>query len=76
VTERVGGQKEIIRFDFCAATTSRFYAAVALGIWCANWETGGAALNKRGHFAVLSSEERASEAVPELPRYDISWIVD
>jgi hypothetical protein len=59
---------------FCASTKSRYYAAVALGIWCANWETGAAALNKRGHFTILSSKERTSEAVPELPRYDISWI--
>jgi hypothetical protein len=65
----------LIRFDFCASTKSRYYAAVALGIWYANWETGAAALNKRGHFTVLSSEECISEAAPELPRYDISWIV-
>jgi len=76
VTYRVGDQDKLIRFDFCAATTSRYYAAVALGIWCANWETGCAALNNRGHFAVLSNEERATVAVPELPRYDVSWIID
>lgn len=76
VMEQVGDQEKLIRFDFCAATASRYYAAVALGIWCANWETGCAALNKRGHFSVLSFEDRASEEVPELPRYDISWIVD
>ena len=76
VTEQVEGQEKLTRFDFCAATRSRYYAAVALGIWCANWETGSEALNKRGHFAVLSSEERTSEAGPELPRYDVSWIVD
>ena len=76
VTEQVGGQEKLIRFDFCAATTSRYYAAVALGIWCANWETGCKALNKHGHFAILSSEKRTSVAVPELPRYDVSWIVD
>ena len=76
VTSRVGGQDKLIRFDFCVATTSRYYAAVALGIWCANWETGCAALNKCGHFAVLSSKERATVVVPELPRYDVSWIID
>jgi len=76
VTEQVNGEEKLVRFDFFASITSRYYAAVALGIWCANWETGCAALNRRGHFAVLSSEERASEAIPELPRYDISWIVD
>ena len=75
VTEQTEDQDRLIRFDFCASTKSRYYAAVALGIWCANWETGAAALNKRGHFTVLSSEERTSKAAPELPRYDISWIV-
>ncbi len=74
--EQVGGQEKIMRFDFYAATTSRYYAAVALGIWCANWETGCAALNKGGHFAVLSPEERASNAASELPLYDVSWIID
>ena len=76
VTEQVADQEKLIRFDFYAATASRYYAAVAVGIWCANWETGCAALNKPGHFSVLSSKDRASEDVPELPRYDISWIVD
>ena len=76
VTEQDGDQEKLIRFDFCASTTSRYYAAVALGIWCANWETGCAALSKSGHLSILSSEERASEAVSELPRYDVSWIVD
>ena len=76
VTEHIDGKEKLIRFDFCSSTTSRYYAAVALGIWCANWETGCAALNRRGHFSVLSSKERAFETGPELPRYDISWIVD
>lgn len=76
VTEQINGEEKLIRFDFCTSISSRYYAAVALGIWCANWETGCAALNRRGHFAVLSSKERASEAVPEFPHYDISWIVD
>ncbi len=74
--EQVDGQKKLTRFDFYAATKSRYYAAVALGIWCANWETGCAALNKHGHFTVLSSEERASNTASELPLYDASWIID
>jgi hypothetical protein len=49
---------------------------VALGIWFANWETGCAALGKKGHFEILSPKERNSEELSELPRYDISWIVD
>ena len=76
MTEPVGGPEKLMRFDFCAATTSRYYAAVALGIWCANWETGCATLNMRGHFTVLSPEERGASEAPKLPRYDISWIID
>jgi nitroreductase len=75
ITDQVVNQGRLIRFDFFAATTSRYYAAVALGIWCANWETGCAALNKTGHFEVLSPEERNDEEFSDLPHYDISWVV-
>jgi hypothetical protein len=52
---------------------------VALGIWCANWEMGCEALGIQGHFALLSSAERGihdEQARPQLPKYDVSWIVD
>ncbi|MCL1127116.1 nitroreductase family protein [Shewanella surugensis] len=75
VTDRIEGEERLIRFDFCSATTSRYYAAVALGIWCANWETGCVALNKRGHFAVLLPEDRGNEAFSDLPKYDVSWVI-
>lgn len=65
------------RFDFYAATASRYYAAVATGIWCANWEMGCESLGIHGHFAVLSAEERGvQEKKDELPKYDISWVLD
>jgi nitroreductase len=76
IVGRVVDQEKLIRFDFFAVTTSRYYAAVALGIWCANWEVGCAALNKNGHFEVLSPNECNYEKLSELPRYDISWVVD
>ncbi len=66
-------------FDFYAATASRYYAPVAVGIWCANWEMGCAVLGIQGHFSVLSTEERTvhdEKALPQLPRYDISWVLD
>ncbi len=69
----------VVRFDFHAATESRFYAAVALGIWCSNWETGCEALGIRGYFTVLTAEERMvheNETDHELPRYDISWVLE
>jgi hypothetical protein len=67
------------RFDFYAATASRYYAAVALGIWYANWEMGCEALDIQGHYALLSPEERCiqdKKAIPQLPVYDLSWILD
>jgi nitroreductase len=83
VTEKKGDVTEeeisVVRFDFYAATKSRFYAAVALGIWCANWELGCMALGIRGHFTVLTAEERMvhrNKTDQELPRYDISWVLE
>lgn len=67
------------RFDFYAVTASRYYAAVAVGIWCANWEMGCAALGIPGHFAMLSEEERGVDGkleLPQVPRYDVSWVLE
>lgn len=75
-TARVGDEEKLARFDFCASTNSRYYAAVTLGIWLASWETGCTALGNHGHFAVLTPAERGIEGTPQLPRYDVSWIVD
>lgn len=71
--------RTVQRFDFYASIESRFYAPVALGIWCTNWELGCAALGIPGHFAVLSEVERGIPNVePDSgpPRYDVSWIPD
>jgi nitroreductase len=76
VIDQNGDQDSLMRFDFYAATASRYYAAVALGIWCANWETGCTAINKRGHFVILSPKERGCEQVADLPCYDVSWVID
>ena len=75
VMQTVSGQERLVRFDFLAATSSRYYAAVAVGIWCANWELGCQALGLRGHLAVLSSEARGAKGALALPRYDVSWVV-
>ncbi|MBK2125679.1 nitroreductase family protein [Fangia hongkongensis] len=64
---------QLIRFDFYTATNSRYYAPLALGIWCANWEIGCTALGKEGYFSIM---EDASNAKDELPHYDISWVID
>lgn len=62
------------RFDFYAATSSRYYAAVATGIWCANWEMGCEALGIDGHFGRLAEQARGIGADETMsPHYDISW---
>lgn len=79
VMEQNGDASRLTRFDFYQATESRYYAPVALGIWCADWETGCGALGIDGHFALLSAEERgadAEKASSQLPRYDVSWVLD
>jgi nitroreductase len=72
-------EPRLVRFDFYAATESRYYAPVAVGIWCANWEMGCEELGIHGHFALLSAGERDvhdEKARPQLPRYDVSWVLD
>ena len=79
VAVKKGEGAPIARFDFYAATNSRYYAPVALGIWCANWEMGCEALGIQGHFAVLPAGDRSAqdeEAHPKLPVYDVSWMSD
>jgi len=73
----VNDKKGLERFDFYAVTASRYYATVATGIWCANWEMGCESLGIHGHFALLSAEERGTqEKKDQLPKYDISWVLD
>jgi hypothetical protein len=67
------------RFDFYSNTESRYYAPVAAGIWCANWEMGCEALDIHGHSAVLSADERGiqdEKDCPSLPRYNQSWMLN
>ncbi len=61
---------------FVAATPSRFYAPVALGIWLANWELDCAALGRAGRFATLSAAERGADHGEGPPVYDVSWIAE
>ena len=77
VTEQSNDKPHLARFDFYAVTASRYYAAVAVGIWCANWEMGCNALSIHGHFDVLPAGDSDDEKTPpQLPRYDLSWILD
>ncbi len=54
---------------FCAATGSRFYAPVALGIWCANWELGVGALGVDGGFDCVTGPD--PDVTP--PHLDVLW---
>jgi nitroreductase len=64
--------RSVERFDFYTATASRYYAPVALGIWCGNWEVGCAALGLTGHFEALPAGRRGRGRGPRpaaaLPR--------
>ena len=64
------------RFDFYAVTDSRYYAAVAVGIWCANWEMGCEALGIAGHLAILPAGVREEQSCPQAARFDVSWVLD
>jgi nitroreductase len=69
----------LARFDFYTSIASRYYAPVALGIWCANWEMGCEALGIQGHFAILTEEAQGfgnDGSTLELPHYDMSWVLD
>jgi len=72
-------QDHLKRFDFYAVTESRYYAAVALGIWYANWEMGCKALGIHGRFTLPSAKEREIQdenSLPQVPKYDLSWVLD
>jgi nitroreductase len=56
--------------DFYANTSSRFYAPVALGIWCACWELGCEAMGLKGEFALQPGPP--GELV--VPKRDVTWV--
>jgi nitroreductase len=75
----VSNENVIQRIDFFAVTTSRYYAAVASGIWCANWEMGCEELEIEGEFRRLGTDEidlTKEQKSKGIPVYDISWILN
>ena len=68
---RCDAEGALAEVDFYAATTSRFYAPVALGIWCANWEIGCDALGIEGRFEGCPPPDGELVA----PRHDVTWSV-
>lgn len=72
----ISDDNKIKRIDFIAMTSSRYYAAVASGIWCANWEMGCQELGIKGKFRKLGNDEMGvtkEEKNNRIPVYDISW---
>lgn len=64
-----------LQFNFYATTSSRYYAAVAIGIWCGNWDMSCDALEMKGSFVLLSQpQNKGSKSDKVLPHYDISWV--
>jgi len=77
VMEQSGDELCLARFDFYSTTESRYYAPVAAGIWCANWEMGCEALGIHGHFVALPDGEKGvQEKKNGPPEYDVSWVLD
>jgi hypothetical protein len=76
VMDRDADTPQLERFDFYQTTDSRYYAPVAAGIWCANWELGCEVLGIHGHAAILSAEARGIDDEKILPHYDLSWVLD
>jgi len=74
-----GNQKPegLDRVDFYSTTESRYYAPVAAGIWCSNWEMCCNELGIEGHPAVLPADERGGSdgsAADLPPNYNVSWV--
>jgi hypothetical protein len=75
----ISEDNKVTRIDFMAVTSSRFYAAVASGIWCANWELSCNELIIDGRFSSLNNTEidlTESQSNAGAPIYDISWVVN
>eukprot|EP01084_Bolivina_argentea_P086625 156568_1 len=70
----VTAENRVKRLDFYASTRSRYYAAVALGIWLAHFEMGCEELGIGGCFKRLELEEMECESAT-LIKHDMSWIV-
>lgn len=75
----ISKNNKVERIDFVATTTSRHYAAVASGIWCANWEMGCNEINIDGQFRRLNEMEISSTLKQKGsigPVYDMSWVLN
>ncbi len=73
----ISNQDKVERVDFYTTTKSKYYAALATGIWCANWEIGCSQLNIKGSFThahppkVKSTDKQVTNSDYT---YEISWV--
>ncbi len=63
-----------VQFDFYAVTSSRYYAVIAVGIWCGNWEMGCDELGMKGSFVQSMQQQHEGSKTDLVPHYDISWV--
>jgi len=75
----IADNNAVRRIDFMAVTSAKYYAAIASGIWCANWELSCSELKIEGKFARLPDSEiglSESQKNSGTPIYDMSWVVN
>ncbi|MEC7762479.1 MAG: nitroreductase family protein [Pseudomonadota bacterium] len=61
--------KSLKQVSFCTTEGSRYYAPLALGIWCANWARGVEALGAPGHWRPLPAPRALGGGLVE----DVVW---
>lgn len=62
-------EKEVTKAQICALEGSQYYAPLALGIWCANWETAMEALGQPGRWVRLEAARPIAGGLV----HDLSW---
>jgi len=75
----ISDNNKITRIDFMAVTSAKYYAAIASGIWCTNWELSCNELKIEGKFVRLPDAEiglSESQKNNGTPIYDISWVIN
>ena len=73
-------EAEYLKFFKCSSRASRYYAPVAVGIWCTNWELGCEALGIKDQIEDLSVGDKGTQDshhnTVKLPKYDVSWVLE
>jgi hypothetical protein len=68
--------RQLTGFSFLATSDSRYYAPVALGIWCANWELGSEASGIGGEFQAASGAPVPGVDIEgSTVHHDVDWVL-